>query len=337
MEHYLSVVADKTGSLIATSGRFGAMLSGARTGVVEMLTSYGERIGVAFQLSDDLLDVASEATESGKTPGTDLREGVATLARPARTRSDDPADARLRQLLDGPIGDDSAHAEALGCCGRTPPWRPPAPRYAAARTRRAPCWPALPDVAARSALESLVRRRRGTYAAEPSESHGDVGLDGDISRCQSQLGARCAGPGAATSAVKTTARARRAAKPMSRAAGSDSWKTKTPSRNCSVGVMYCRIPIVDRGTREAPAPNSSNGMAVIGPAAISSRVLPVLEWPKVSVPLTCKAIRSTRQGTKRNAASLVSDSRAGMSTIFLTSPYVANEKASTKAMTGGLP
>ena len=69
LEHYLSVVADKTGSLIATSGRFGAMLSGADAGVVEMLTGFGERIGVAFQLSDDLLDVSSEADGVGQDPG----------------------------------------------------------------------------------------------------------------------------------------------------------------------------------------------------------------------------------------------------------------------------
>src|SRR5947208_12038718 len=53
--HYLRVLADKTGSLIGTSGRFGAMLSGADDMVRETVTRYGERIGIAFQLSDDLL------------------------------------------------------------------------------------------------------------------------------------------------------------------------------------------------------------------------------------------------------------------------------------------
>ncbi len=43
------------------------------------MRAFGEQIGIAFQLSDDLLDIASDSAESGKTPGTDLREGVATL------------------------------------------------------------------------------------------------------------------------------------------------------------------------------------------------------------------------------------------------------------------
>ena len=117
VDHYLSVVADKTGSLIATSGQFGAMLAGADDGVVAVMTRFGERIGVAFQLSDDILDVASESGESGKTPGTDLREGVATLPvlhlrRPVP--SSGSTDQRLLDLLQTDLADDdAAHAEAL--------------------------------------------------------------------------------------------------------------------------------------------------------------------------------------------------------------------------------
>jgi heptaprenyl diphosphate synthase len=77
--HYHRVVAEKTGSLIATSGRLGALLSGTSPAVVEALTAYGARIGTAFQISDDLLDITSASGESGKTPGTDLREGIRTL------------------------------------------------------------------------------------------------------------------------------------------------------------------------------------------------------------------------------------------------------------------
>ncbi len=113
ISHHLSVLADKTGSLIATSGRFGAMLSGAARDTVEVLTRYGERIGVAFQLADDLLDVASDSLTSGKTPGTDLRAGVPTLPVLLARASTDPAGARLRELLAADLDDDDRHAEAL--------------------------------------------------------------------------------------------------------------------------------------------------------------------------------------------------------------------------------
>jgi len=113
LDHYLSVVADKTGSLIATSALFGAMMAGAGVDVQQTLTAFGERIGLAFQLSDDILDIASETDHSGKTPGTDLREGVPTLPVLLALRSSDPGDARLRSLLARPLTDDAEHAEAL--------------------------------------------------------------------------------------------------------------------------------------------------------------------------------------------------------------------------------
>jgi heptaprenyl diphosphate synthase len=70
VEHYLRVLADKTGSLIATAGRFGAMFSGCGPGVVEVMLDYGGRVGVAFQLADDVLDLAADGVALGKTPGT---------------------------------------------------------------------------------------------------------------------------------------------------------------------------------------------------------------------------------------------------------------------------
>ena len=66
--HHLRVLSDKTGSLIATSGRFGAMMSGAHPEVVETMTAFGERIGVAFQLADDIVDIVSDSDASGKVP-----------------------------------------------------------------------------------------------------------------------------------------------------------------------------------------------------------------------------------------------------------------------------
>ena len=113
LAHYLEVVAGKTGSLIATSARYGGMFGGARPEVVEAMRAYGEVVGSAFQLSDDILDIASESDTSGKTPGTDLREGVPTLPVLMAQASTDPADARLLELLGKPLTDDAEHAEAL--------------------------------------------------------------------------------------------------------------------------------------------------------------------------------------------------------------------------------
>ncbi|MGA8211082.1 MAG: polyprenyl synthetase family protein [Nocardioidaceae bacterium] len=113
LAHYLRVVEGKTGSLIATSARYGARFAGAPPEVEAALTAYGEKVGIAFQLSDDLLDIASESAESGKTPGTDLREGVPTLPVLMAQRSTDPADERLLSLLAGDLTQDGPHAEAL--------------------------------------------------------------------------------------------------------------------------------------------------------------------------------------------------------------------------------
>lgn len=113
VQHYLGVVADKTGSLIATSGRFGALMSGADDDIIDVMTTYGELIGVAFQLADDVLDVSSDSDDSGKTPGTDLREGVRTLPVLHALASQDPGDAELQELLRGDLSDDLRHARAL--------------------------------------------------------------------------------------------------------------------------------------------------------------------------------------------------------------------------------
>ncbi len=156
LAHYLDVVAGKTGSLIATSARYGARFSGASAAVEEALTAYGEIVGGAFQLSDDILDIASETDESGKTPGTDLREGVPTLPVLMAQASTDPADARLLELLAGDLTDDALHAEALGLL-RTHPAMDEARAYVVARAREAKqLLTVLPEGPVREALESLA-------------------------------------------------------------------------------------------------------------------------------------------------------------------------------------
>ena len=113
LAHYLHVVADKTGSLIAASARFGAMVSGAPTDIKETLTVFGEKIGIAFQLADDVIDIASESHQSGKTPGTDLREGVPTLVTLNVMKSTRPEDRELIELLKAPIKDEAVVAQVL--------------------------------------------------------------------------------------------------------------------------------------------------------------------------------------------------------------------------------
>ena len=111
LAHYLQVIADKTGSLIATSAVFGAMVAGADADTTESLRLFGEEVGLVFQLSDDIIDITSEVT--GKTPGTDLREGVPTLPTLLLRASDAPADAELVAMIDGDLSSDEALTEVL--------------------------------------------------------------------------------------------------------------------------------------------------------------------------------------------------------------------------------
>ena len=111
LDHYLRVVADKTGSLISTSALFGSKISGATSHLQQVMADFGEQIGVVFQLSDDIIDITSDQT--GKTPGTDLREGIPTLPTLLARRSSDPADAQLLQLLDSDLHDEAALHEVL--------------------------------------------------------------------------------------------------------------------------------------------------------------------------------------------------------------------------------
>ena len=115
IDHYIRVLADKTGSLISASARLGIILSGAPAEYEEPMRVYGEKVGVAFQLIDDVIDI-SEAGPSGKTPGTDLRAGVPTLPvlllRKASSAGDQGA-TDLLELIDGGLEQDSKLNEAL--------------------------------------------------------------------------------------------------------------------------------------------------------------------------------------------------------------------------------
>jgi len=77
--HYIQVLADKTGSLIAAAAQSGVVFSGADPAFEKPIVEFGEKIGVAFQLIDDVIDLSPQPEETGKVPGTDLRAGVVTL------------------------------------------------------------------------------------------------------------------------------------------------------------------------------------------------------------------------------------------------------------------
>jgi heptaprenyl diphosphate synthase len=111
LDHYLRVVADKTGSLIATSALFGSKISDAPPHLQRAMAEFGEQIGIVFQLSDDIIDITSN--ETGKTPGTDLREGIPTLPTLLARKSNDPADERLLQLLDSDLHEDASLQEVI--------------------------------------------------------------------------------------------------------------------------------------------------------------------------------------------------------------------------------
>jgi heptaprenyl diphosphate synthase len=158
VEHHLAVLSGKTGALIATSARLGALMAGAPAEQVDIVTRFGEVIGLAFQLSDDLIDVLSETGESGKTPGTDLREGVRTLPvllvlSGERT---DAATTRLRELLQGDLSDDERLGEALRLLRAHPAMDEARARLAGCAAQARSIVATLPEGEARHALDALT-------------------------------------------------------------------------------------------------------------------------------------------------------------------------------------
>ncbi|MGC0250005.1 polyprenyl synthetase family protein [Pseudactinotalea sp. Z1748] len=116
IEHYLGVLADKTGSLIAAAARYGTYFSGADEQVQDAAVAYGEKVGVAFQLADDVIDLSADTATTGKTPGTDLREGVATmpvLLLQARGEGLDAEGRTILTALEGDLSDDDALDEVV--------------------------------------------------------------------------------------------------------------------------------------------------------------------------------------------------------------------------------
>ncbi len=158
LDHYMHVITEKTGSLIATSGRFGAMFAGLSDETADLISDACLRIGVAWQLSDDVLDIASSSAESGKEQGTDLRQGVRTLPvlYALRSTAADADAVRLRELLtEADLTDPVLHAEALAALRQSAALEE-ARETVRSWVREARALLAqLPDVPARAAFENL--------------------------------------------------------------------------------------------------------------------------------------------------------------------------------------
>jgi len=96
--HYIQVLADKTGSLIAAAAQFGVAFSGAPAEFEPAVLEFGEKIGIAFQLVDDVIDLSLDAADTGKKAGTDLRAGVVTMPL-LKLRARAAADAEAAEFL----------------------------------------------------------------------------------------------------------------------------------------------------------------------------------------------------------------------------------------------
>ncbi|MCY1160172.1 MAG: polyprenyl synthetase family protein [Citricoccus sp.] len=159
LEHYLRVISGKTGSLIAAAGRLGALFGGADEATVDTLEDYGEKVGMAFQLADDVIDLTSASDTSGKVPGTDLKERVPTLPvlllRQEAARGDAAARSAL-ELVDGPLDTDEQLVAAVTAVSAHPviesAWEITRGWADDARAALAP----LPDSPVKEALEAFA-------------------------------------------------------------------------------------------------------------------------------------------------------------------------------------
>ncbi len=220
--HYLRVLADKTGSLIATAGRFGAMFAGCGPEVVDVLVSYGERVGVAFQLADDVIDLTSDGAQSGKTPGTDLREGVPTLpVLLVRRAAAEDGDAASRRLVApagrGPRGRRGAGGRRRGAAPSTRRSRRRARRRSDGRWTRwrlwhrcrpgrlGTPWPRSPRRSSPAPTERESRRVSGSPGWPNGRPPGWLGRDLGLVTLSSRTVQRCHDPLTGAYQMATTA------------------------------------------------------------------------------------------------------------------------------------
>jgi len=168
---YLEVIRRKTGSLIATSCRLGGVLSDAVPEHVETLEAFGESLGLAFQLSDDIMDITSTQLELGKEPGTDMKEGVYTLP-VLHALHQGPDRQELRRLLAQGAPDGERLVRALQIVRGEGSVRHARDAVAAEVRRAVGLATQLPDGAARDALVQLTRFLATRCGADPGAIDG---------------------------------------------------------------------------------------------------------------------------------------------------------------------
>ncbi len=156
VEHYMTVIQEKTGVLIASAGYLGALHSGAPQEHVEALYKFGRHMGQVFQIVDDIIDVWADPKDSGKTPGTDLREGVFTLPVLYALQQEGPDGDRLREILTGPVTEDALVEEALGLIKQSDGRQKAEADVEHYRALGAAELAKLPEGDARTALENLM-------------------------------------------------------------------------------------------------------------------------------------------------------------------------------------
>ena len=156
IEHYLNVVHEKTGVLISSAGYLGALHGGCSPEIISALQQFGVYIGTIFQIVDDIIDIFSASEESGKTRGTDLREGVFTLPVLFAMKEDSAAGDELRSILTGPLTSDSEVDRVLELIEQTDGRAQALDVVESFATKAFDVLQTLPEGPVRSALRSLT-------------------------------------------------------------------------------------------------------------------------------------------------------------------------------------
>jgi heptaprenyl diphosphate synthase len=167
-QDHLDIIRRKTGVLISTSCRLGGLLSDTSEGRIEILERFGASIGMAFQLSDDIMDITSSQLELGKEPGTDIREGVYTVPVLHALQHSEQRD-ELRRILRTGVPDGAMLDRALEIVGTAGSIEHARQQVSDEVTNAVRLARQLPDGPARHALVQLARFLAVRCGADPGD------------------------------------------------------------------------------------------------------------------------------------------------------------------------